>query len=253
MVQLDYRDCLYINNIIYHINAVDDFDTMRRELLAMIQSLIPCKVIAFYLSDPTQKHRTANPIGIGVSQEELDTYPSELEDDDYMNIFLHSESSSRILRHSSLYAPGIREKTKFYQRFYEPQQLHYAMTTALFHNHNYIGAIAQYRKKNDPDFSEREITILEMLKDHIALRGFKNMKEEEVFIDEKKRKLEKLMEKYNLSEREKVILIFLSEGSSVEHISEQLFIAKSTTKRHISNIYSKLNINSRIELFKIIP
>jgi len=50
-----------------------------------------------------------------------------------------------------------------------------------------------------------------------------------------------------LTDREKEILAHLSKGMTNAQISNALFIAESTTKKHISNILSKLKLNNRVE------
>lgn len=51
-----------------------------------------------------------------------------------------------------------------------------------------------------------------------------------------------------LSDRETEILEQLSEGFSNKMIAEKLFISPFTVKRHIENIYQKLQAQNRIEL-----
>ncbi|MCB9032827.1 MAG: response regulator transcription factor [Chitinophagales bacterium] len=51
-----------------------------------------------------------------------------------------------------------------------------------------------------------------------------------------------------LTERELEILNRISEGYSNKKIAEQLFISAFTVKRHIENIYQKLQTHNRIEL-----
>lgn len=48
-----------------------------------------------------------------------------------------------------------------------------------------------------------------------------------------------------LSEREKEILVLIAEGQSNQEISGTLFISVPTVKTHISNLYQKLDVNSR--------
>ncbi|NLC19815.1 MAG: response regulator transcription factor [Clostridiales bacterium] len=50
-----------------------------------------------------------------------------------------------------------------------------------------------------------------------------------------------------LTDREKEILVHLSRGMTNAQISNALFISEGTTKKHISNILSKLNLNNRVE------
>ena len=57
-----------------------------------------------------------------------------------------------------------------------------------------------------------------------------------------------LILKYNISQREKEIILLLIEGKSNNYIKESLFISYHTVKNHITNIYKKLNVKNRHEL-----
>lgn len=63
-------------------------------------------------------------------------------------------------------------------------------------------------------------------------------------------KSEKATEKIVLSERETEILEQLSKGFSNKIIAENLIISPFTVKRHIENIYQKLQAHNRIELLE---
>lgn len=63
-------------------------------------------------------------------------------------------------------------------------------------------------------------------------------------------KSEQATEKIVLSERETEILEQLSKGFSNKIIAENLIISPFTVKRHIENIYQKLQAHNRIELLE---
>ena len=55
-----------------------------------------------------------------------------------------------------------------------------------------------------------------------------------------------------LTNREKEVLDLLVKGYPTEVIASTLFISSNTLKRHIQNIYNKLNVHNRSELFKLL-
>ncbi len=69
---------------------------------------------------------------------------------------------------------------------------------------------------------------------HMMLQGFQPGSRNEVFQD--------------LTRRELEILQLLSKGMKNKDVADTLFISASTVKKHIENIYSKLQLNSRVEL-----
>jgi NarL family two-component system response regulator LiaR len=52
---------------------------------------------------------------------------------------------------------------------------------------------------------------------------------------------------YDLTEREKEILALMVEGLPNQEIAEKLVVSQSTVKFHVSNILSKLEVNTRTE------
>ncbi|MGG5507461.1 MULTISPECIES: LuxR C-terminal-related transcriptional regulator [unclassified Myroides] len=56
-----------------------------------------------------------------------------------------------------------------------------------------------------------------------------------------------IQESYNLTEREKEILDYLSKGAQYKEIGALLCVSTETIKKHIKNIYGKLHVNNRTE------
>ena len=55
--------------------------------------------------------------------------------------------------------------------------------------------------------------------------------------------------KYNLTQREKEIADLIIKGHTYAKISESLFISMPTVKTHVSNVYKKVGVNNKMELF----
>jgi DNA-binding CsgD family transcriptional regulator len=58
-----------------------------------------------------------------------------------------------------------------------------------------------------------------------------------------------LQARFHLSRRELDVIYYLISGLSDDEIAEKLYISKLTVHTHIKNIYRKLGIKSRIELY----
>jgi NarL family two-component system response regulator LiaR len=56
---------------------------------------------------------------------------------------------------------------------------------------------------------------------------------------------------HDLTEREREVLKLMVEGLNNKQISERLFVSQSTAKSHVSNVLTKLNVNSRTEAVSI--
>ena len=52
---------------------------------------------------------------------------------------------------------------------------------------------------------------------------------------------------YNLSQRELEILKLISKGIQYKSIADQLFISAETVKKHVSNIFKKLQVKNKVE------
>ncbi|REJ76054.1 MAG: DNA-binding response regulator [Acidobacteria bacterium] len=71
------------------------------------------------------------------------------------------------------------------------------------------------------------------------------------FSREEKHEKRKNLKESDLTKQEQKVLALVAEGMSNSEIGEELFIAESTVKTHVSNILSKLQAKRRTEAVKI--
>lgn len=55
----------------------------------------------------------------------------------------------------------------------------------------------------------------------------------------------------NITTRESEIIELLYEGYTNNKIADELYISKRTVDRHVYNVYKKLNVENRVQLFKL--
>ncbi len=69
---------------------------------------------------------------------------------------------------------------------------------------------------------------------------------------EKDRLTEHFVSAFRLTAREQEIVRLLLEGSGGKEIGERLFISAKTVENHVYNIYQKLGVASRVQLYRLI-
>lgn len=62
------------------------------------------------------------------------------------------------------------------------------------------------------------------------------------------KQLIKLLNKYNISRREREVLQLICEGKTNKQIEKRLFISLQTVKDHVSKIYQKTGVKNRVQL-----
>jgi DNA-binding NarL/FixJ family response regulator len=75
----------------------------------------------------------------------------------------------------------------------------------------------------------------------IALKTLKLFRNPEAYLDSENK------EEYNLSVREIEVLEQLSKGLKYNAIADNLFLSPATVRKHIENIYTKLQVHNKLE------
>ena len=114
----------------------------------------------------------------------------------------------------------------------------------------YDGVVRGAEETCQPDFLYDDVFLLDMFKEHLALRTAR-------YYEDRARQHEKLSiheceERFHLTARETTILGLLMQGLPNDVICSQLTITNNTLKKHILNIYKKLSIRNRTQLFKMV-
>ena len=68
----------------------------------------------------------------------------------------------------------------------------------------------------------------------------------------KESRTEEIFEKYELSEREREIALYILEGKNNKEIAGEMFLSPNTVKVHASNLYRKLGASNRVQAVRIL-
>ena len=114
----------------------------------------------------------------------------------------------------------------------------------------FLGVITLYRTIGKENFQYDDVFLLDMLKDHLSFRMFnEKAKGDKIHC---KLTITEAVIKYQLTKREEVILRLLLKGLYNDKICDELVISVNTLKKHVLNIYRKLGINNRVQMFMMI-
>lgn len=252
MKPLDENDWIFLNNIIYKIHSTEDSTKMRRTVLELLRLLLPYSIATFYLAEEGSSNLLGHPVGVNVSEKELQDYTDRFEEIDYTRwVFISAKGMA--YRETDLFPDSVRENTDLYQKMYAPNNIHYSAQLSLVHNDVFLGIISLYRPKSGEDFSERDLFILDQIRDHLAFRLYQERRPELTpTVKLKELNLTAYSEQFKLTQRESEVFALIFEELTDEQICRQLFIGFNTLKKHILSIYKKAGVKSKLQLFKLV-
>ena len=245
MKKMETNDWIMLNNIIYKIYTTENFDDMRYEILDQLKMVLDFDSADFYMASREEGKLLCDPVTYN-----CDMDLSEMHEDlDYSRGIVAS-GKMLIYRETDIISDEARVQTDYYQKVYKPNNWHYALQMVIARNKKFLGAITFYRTIGKENFLYDDIFVLDMLKDHLAYRLEQFYKSEEAGMD--KITVTEAVVKYDLTKREHMILKQLMSGKDHAQICEELVISSNTLKKHILNIYRKMGIKNRVQLFKMV-
>lgn len=243
MNTLQTNDWLILNSIIYEIYTTENVDEMRRKFLDQMKMLVDFDSADFYLAAEDGEYGLADPVMYHCDAEVCEKYDGI----DYSRGILYS-GKSIVYRETDIVSDEARVKTEYYQKVYRPNNWHFSLQMIMARKKEFLGVVTFYRNIGKNDFTHDEVFLVDTLKDHMAYRLWQQKKSREE--SGEKLTVSEAAKEYGLTKQERNILHYLMEGSENDEICEQLSISINTLKKHILNIYRKIGIRNRVQLFK---
>ncbi|MDO4833539.1 MAG: helix-turn-helix transcriptional regulator [Bacillota bacterium] len=247
-----------LNNIIFQIYNIDDFEAMKREVLYSLRYLIPYKCASFLMADAGKTHEDkkyanpmlSDPVCNPEKYTEMEKKYLLFEDRDFSGWILHQNESSSF-RITDMISDEKRMQTEVYQHCFEPYGLHYSLDLTIASRGQLLGDLTLYRARDDKDFSDDEVWCGRLLCRHLNARFYVNryghFSVQNVGIGQ----IGNLINQYMLTKREAEILHRIMQGRKNDEICEELFITNNTLKKHLHNLYRKTGVNSRVQLLTL--
>lgn len=244
------NEFLLINNIIYQIHSIPDFDTMKITFLNLLKMLVPNTASSILMADHTSsKNLLCDPICVPEIYSEAEKNYLSNEDEDYTRWVMLS-GQCLLIRESDLMIEEERMNTTLYQKCYEPFGLHYSLQLNLVYNDLFLGVLTLYRKKEDGDFKDDEMFLVKAFSDHLNLRFYGYYTSDSKNSSSPSYSIAHLASEYNLTNREVEILQLIFQDMNNDEITDKLYISGYTLKKHIQNLYRKFNVSTKWNLLK---
>ncbi len=242
MKTLDTNDWLVLNSIIYKIYETPDEREMRESFLERLKMMIDFDAADFYLASETKETGLEAPIAYN-----CDCVSGEYDELDYSRGILYG-GKSMVYRETDIIDDEKRKASEYYRKVYKPNNWHYSMQIILAREKQFLGVATLYRTIGKDNFEYDDIFLMDMLRDHLSLRlSMERLKRTH---NPKKWTILEAVEEFHLTKREETVLQCMMEGKEKEEICEELVISVNTFKKHSLNIYRKLGVSSRVQLFK---
>lgn len=223
-------------------NAAITDDIFYADVLLGLQRLIPCDHLSFQLMDVReQRIRLLVGSGDGVEREEN----VGTDDDEFIQIFWQEfwrfdGCAGPLL--SNDYTTVLRRSDRWGERDYANSPLGFFFVNRLGLKHEVLVPMTPQGgtdrrvllfRGEGPDFTERELMMLRLVRPHLAELHARRERE--------------LRGEPNLTPRQWEILRQVATGASNSQIAFTLRLSEATVRKHLENIFLRLNVLSRTE------
>lgn len=244
-MQLTDKQWNLINEIALMVHKSDNIADMRKSFLMILRTLLDFDAASSYIAKGN--NNMADPIGFGFTTEELKLYAEEYSSLDPMNPLMDFFGNSQSAIRTSDYAVISEvEESEYYKLLWKPKDIRYALMMPFCVNGKWLGSVNLFRKSDKEDFTDEEMRIAGIMREHVQTRLWREIHSSEAH------GARSLADEYFLTGKECEVIDLWVNGYTDSEICDELAISKNTLKKHISNIFGKMEINSRVELLKLV-
>ena len=240
------NEWMVLNSIIYKIYTTENSRLMRQQFLEQMKMVLDFDSADFYIASDREDGKMVEPVMYNC-EENLSKEYAELP----YNREIIESGRCLVCRATDMMSEEERKKSEYYQKVCRANNWHYSLQLIIGKDKKFLGIINFYRTIGKNNFQYEDIFLLDMLKDHIAYR-LERDQSTHFAPGEQKLTVTQAAEQYELTRREQMILRLLMQGLDNNQLCDELSISVNTLKKHILNIYRKLGIRNRVQMFKMI-
>lgn len=257
MAYLEENEWMILNEIGYNVSSIYDINALYKNIFDWLGLLISYDCGSFALVRKEKEHyNTHFELEIvetrNIPERYIKVWQNEVKRSNTTNSIIFS-AREKAYRVSDFIADSKMVTNSIYKAFYEPQELFYSMGICIVFDEEPIALLQMYRRKEEHDFEERDLFILNQLQKHLAYRMSYEFRKGNLKYFYAGAYQEELSKKYDLTEKERKVFDYAVEGLTNLEIAEKMNVSIHTVKKHFYNLYTKMNVNNRIQLLQGIP
>lgn len=251
------REFLFISQMIYRINTLDDYESVARTTLEQLKLLIPfTKGILYQMRQEGQRLVYSHPVALDPPGQKFDE-EAILKDHAHPDWLLYTSAPwSSTFRQTDIRDEATFLQSELYRRIYLPQNTYYGLHTVLIHEDCKLAQLGLFRPRDAQDFSDREMFLLEAISVHLEwklytlLAGPARRETRSAALSEEQLR-RTVSRQFDLTKRELEILELVDAGKSNEEILAALYISRSTLDKHLYHLYRKTGVKNRMQLMHL--
>lgn len=252
MDKLKESEWVVISKLLLNLYSIDDIQMFVGKTLKLFRMLIPYTKGYFVLLDENNEINMHKSAFLGMEDKTFREYMGDYYEKDYIRYVFDLYQHTIAYRDTDILEDSPRKKTEFYREFLRPNNIPYGAGILLVKNGKVIGIISLFRSGELGDFTDKDMYIFDILKDHMANITERLKNQENVAVQAPFVNLEEIKKQYGLTGKEYEVALEILEGKSNQEIGEKLVISISTVKKHIYNIYGKVGVKNRSQFLALL-
>lgn len=239
-----------VSEIILDIYSTPVFELLL-ECSRKLRKVIPFDHSYTNLNDQANKFREIfNYRSDDTDEQTLASYASYYHEIDFIS-WCYKQREPMTFRATDLVSPSTIEKSRIHREWQSRINVFYTATACIASDDILYGTISLMRSKESGDFSDDEMLVLDEVNQHLCNR-FKLTFPNGVNRLMMDASIDPIAATYSFTPREWEITCLMMHGFSRASIAEKLTISVNTLKKHIANIYRKMNVNNASQFFAAI-
>lgn len=244
---LTTADWMMVSRIVYRVNCLQGVEEVAASLPALLGEAVPYDWGSEVISDGDgqllQTFGRAPSVEPAAGQCLLS---AEMPSSTYLRSLM-LDRGARVIR-----GPSSHELGGCPHADQAPDDPDRALLLLLNHEGESLGYVALFAADGQ-GFSKRDHCTLEELQPHLSLRVSELLRRQrEAKGAGALAEFDRSMARFGLTRRESELLYHLSRGEDDDTVCAELYISKSTFKKHLNHIYQKCDVRNRAELLRLI-